>query len=67
MKCPLLTMVAYPITEPINHADRNCLKEECAWWDETTNRCLWLNVNEELSFIHLELKEIREMIPPAEK
>ena len=39
MKCPLLTMVAYPITEPISHTDRDCLKEECAWWSSELNQC----------------------------
>ncbi len=63
MKCPLRFKELVEVDAVDRWRGADCIRDYCAWWDETTNRCLWLNVNEELSFIHLELKEIREMIP----
>ena len=34
MKCPLLNRVKLPYTEEFEYVVGDCLKEECAWWDE---------------------------------
>ena len=62
MKCPQLLMFR-PIEKSMeSNYFGDCLKEECAWWDEPTKRCLFQNISEKLSFIYLELNEIRGKI-----
>ena len=51
MKCPMMACIDYdnegkpvPITE-------ECLKEECAWWDDLPHRCAVLSVAAKLTSI----------------
>ena len=34
MKCPMLTMYATTFKLPEEYKDRDCLMQECAWWDD---------------------------------
>lgn len=39
MKCPMLTMYAITLKKPEEYKDRECLKDDCAWWLEDTQLC----------------------------
>ena len=39
MKCPLLAMGAVAISSTVEAAESDCLKEECAWWNDRFGMC----------------------------
>ena len=39
MKCPLIKIVEQVASATLEVGVRDCLKEECAWWDETFETC----------------------------
>jgi len=39
MKCPLLESAYYSNNQNLGGASRECLKEECAWWDDIEEHC----------------------------
>ncbi len=39
MKCPILSAPTVRTAFTAYFADVDCLKEECAWWDEEKNCC----------------------------
>ena len=39
MKCPMLTMYAITFNPPEEFRDRDCLKEECAWFRPGDQEC----------------------------
>ena len=45
MRCPMLTMYATTFKPPEEYEDRDCLKEECAWWDENADCCAVLELS----------------------
>ena len=59
MKCPMLTMYAVTYSKPEAYRDRDCLKEECAWWDEVEEgRCAILSLVGSLDDIATKLMHI---------
>ena len=63
MKCPLMSQLYSPAPYKTEWLPIDCLKEECAWWDDPVKRCLLLNISEKLSLIYLELNDIVREIP----
>ena len=63
MKCPLTLKAQGLGAGKIVPVGGDCLKEECAWWDEPVKRCVLQNISEKLSFIYLELNEIAKNMP----
>lgn len=59
MKCPLFeTGWQRPgLIESL--PPRECIEEDCAWWDYTTKRCIAQNISEKMSMIYVELTGIR--------
>ncbi len=67
MKCPLLRVddrerSSYPL--PIAP---DCLKEECAWWDEADERCIVQTIPFELNRIGSALQVIENKMPHEEQ
>jgi len=63
MKCPLLlagnnAQPSIDLTAPID-----CLKKECAWWEQDLNLCAIKDIALELRYIQLRLADIIEKRP----
>jgi len=67
MKCPLLTMYATTFDTPERFQDRDCLKEECAWWDEAEKECVIIFLEKDLAGIWTMLLGIKDKMPHAEQ
>lgn len=63
MKCPLLTMYAITYDTPEKFKDRDCLKEECAWWEQDLSLCAIKEIALELRYTQLRLADIIEKRP----
>jgi len=64
MKCPLMRI---PITTK-GAADREkideCIKEECAWWNETNGNCGVLQLCKSIYYIGTHVAQIEVKMPP---
>ena len=49
MKCPLITAGLMADHETSITSSFDCLKEECAWWDEHTQKCAVLTIAKKLA------------------
>jgi len=49
MKCPLLQHTIFPPGEDPEQMFEECLKEECAWWDDGHPGCSILTIAQELA------------------
>lgn len=65
MKCPMLTMYATTYRDPEEYRDRDCLKDDCAWWDTTFEWCSEQTKAHELHALRVELQELKQKMPPA--
>jgi len=65
MKCPMLTMYATTYTEPDKYQDRDCLKEECAWWDHDEKVCSFVSLTLVLDDVREQLAFIAKKMPHA--
>ena len=69
MKCPIREVSVYD-EERVHHWEpADCLKEECAWWDRTAEKCVVLQLAFELDDVHCQLTEVAKELtlirPPA--
>jgi len=48
MKCPLIKKVVFQELPTINLVEGDCLREECAWWDDRFQQCLAVTATEQL-------------------
>jgi len=62
MKCPLRSISTKYPDEQIGHDDLNCLKEECAWWDEPCEWCAILTLSRALTALGSVVDEIKEKL-----
>ena len=46
MKCPILIKVTKKWFRPPIYEPMECLKEECAWWDEAHECCATIALNQ---------------------
>jgi hypothetical protein len=49
----------------VKSKDGDCLKEDCAWWDETQAVCSIKNISQQLGYISSDLTQIEEKMPHA--
>jgi len=67
MKCPLDFPVVVRVDKGTELRGGDCLKEECAWWDEGRNRCAVLTVAEQLVGIGWSLSYIEHKLQGHER
>ena len=63
MKCPLSFRTMYSEKPGVQIFGGNCLKEDCAWWDENAGRCGVLEVPRLLQAIGHTLGQLESKIP----
>ena len=52
MRCPLLSIACAVSQLPLDELTDDCLKGECAWWDEVPKRCLVFSIRSELFILN---------------
>lgn len=63
MKCPLRVIaISQEITEKIP-ASVDCIKEDCAWWEEIEEGCILMFIEKDLAFIGTMLTCILNKMP----
>ncbi len=62
MFCPLL-WIAKPEVDIGLSSEHDCLKEECAWWDEVKNCCCIKVIGKESTLIQLKLSDMIDKMP----
>uniref|UniRef100_A0A6H2A5N0 Uncharacterized protein n=1 Tax=viral metagenome TaxID=1070528 RepID=A0A6H2A5N0_9ZZZZ len=67
MKCPLISSIVVELDAPWELKEIDCLKEECAWWDEVETVCMWKSIHRNLEYIALKLGNIAEVMPFIEQ
>ena len=55
MKCPLLDPLLIMTGEGKSYCGGDCLKEDCAWWDEEKSCCSLKVLAKEMSRIQLKM------------
>ena len=63
MKCPLLSLAPYAVLDPSHTQLIECLKEECAWWDEGLACCFIRSISYRLGGIANSLRDIASKTP----
>jgi len=66
MKCPMLTMYALSFEAPEHFKDRDCLKEECAWWSDHSKICSVKMAQVNLGSIADSLDAVLQKMPSPE-
>ena len=67
MKCPLPVIEVVVDSFPPEMGWRDCIKEECAWWDKRFSRCAILRLVKPLEEIVTAISMVRDKMPPAVK
>jgi len=67
MKCPLRYGIELPQLGPLNATTKDCLNEECAWWDPRWGWCIEQTKAHALHTIATELWKIRQKMPHVEQ
>jgi len=66
MKCPLtFEMFSYPAGEVVAQSG-DCLKEECAWWDEFSDRCALWAIGRAVNLHGVWLEKLVDKMPHVE-
>ncbi|GAI93181.1 unnamed protein product [marine sediment metagenome] len=60
MKCPMLQRYLIQGENEALEVFDDCLKEECAWWDEEKHRCAVLGIYKMIYAVHRRLVSIGE-------
>jgi len=63
MKCPLLTDKDYSVQLERNLNTGDCIKEECAWWDQVYGRCTVLALSQIFTAMGHVLGRIHDQMP----
>ena len=66
MMCPLFSVTPYAIEDRAHPSLIDCLKQECAWWFEGTDRCALLELAGATCAVAEHLSVIREYGPGNE-
>ncbi len=64
MKCPLLSQSGFAHSTNVIIAERDCLKEECAWWDKVMGRCCIPVLQTEIAMAVNNLANVFDRLPP---
>lgn len=67
MKCPLLSMILYHREGYLPEGGAECLKEDCAWWEQDLNLCAIKAIALELRFTQLRLADMFDKMPHEEQ
>lgn len=65
MKCPLQSEYTGGGSIRDENTMMDCLKEGCAWWVETQDRCAIKDIALTLGFISLDATQLLEKLPRA--
>lgn len=60
MKCPLLAIGYLACGDKKTNKKCECLKEGCAWWDDSDEHCCIADIASSLSIVMSFLKDITE-------
>ena len=63
MKCPLLMPRWIGMPEVIKDSQVECIKEECAWWQEEIGNCIIYQLGMEIGTLTSFLEDIRDKMP----
>ncbi|GAI74011.1 unnamed protein product [marine sediment metagenome] len=63
MKCPLSITGELTADKEFIGAAADCLKEECAWWDRTAEKCVVLQLAFEIDKVSDRLERIWDKMP----
>ena len=63
MKCPVMTAGNFERFPPEKDEFIDCLKEECAWWDEIDERCVLVTLVDKIADMRDDLIQIRDKMP----
>lgn len=67
MKCPMPLVVMFHGDYPPDLCWRDCLKEECAWWEAHTHSCTIPAYFKVLHALWERLNDIEKKMPHAEQ
>lgn len=67
MKCPLRFTLDYSEKGILSTPAKDCLKEECAWWDEEMAQCSINGLEPTLQHIALSLRDIAKELTLRKK
>ena len=67
MKCPMRIFVVQQGLEVGTGYMPDCLKEQCAWWDQAGNSCAVLSIYQELRLLVGACAPIAGLVRPARK
>lgn len=67
MKCPLLGTMRTVGHGELHPAFADCIKEKCAWWNNTNDMCAILQLSKSIYFAGLYLPEIKDRMPVAKE
>ena len=67
MKCPLSQMTSYPELRETRHRWADCIQAECAWWDQTYERCDPTGLAHTLVLLHGTFSDILTKMPQDER
>jgi len=59
-------MILYHREGYLPEGGADCIKEECAWWDENQGRCAIKEIGVCLEYISTDITQILEKIPHGE-
>lgn len=63
MKCPISPWGLRSSTPPVRESFKDCLKEECAWWEQDLNLCAIKELALELRYTQLRLADMEKKMP----
>ena len=63
MKCPLRFTLDYSEKGILSTPVRDCLKEECAWWDSDREMCRVIGLDYHIALLTKVLLDIRDKMP----
>ena len=63
MLCPLFRVTKTTKDGEVEWHLSDCLKEECAWWNETQGMCAVKDLAQQLGYISSDLTQISESMP----
>ena len=67
MKCPLLSIYDHESRQGKVIKSLDCLKEECAWWDEENSQCCAQTIVSTLEIFNNQLLAIIDKMPHEEQ
>lgn len=65
MKCPLLSISVTRDDRMEGYQEHECLKEQCAWWNNTNEMCAILQLSKSVYFMGTHIAQIEIKMPHA--